>query len=565
MLVKILPIKARAGLAIGLMSVLALQGCASSSAMQAEIANHAQQTQERIDRLSRVQESAMQQPAAVRADFPWVASERVPLRVPLPPRFSESIVISEPSPTSAQRLLARISEMTGLRFDIDNDVFEVRSREGSAASNGGAAPGAPGGRSADSTALPRTTTVTLAPGNQGEAVAPTAGRSAGGAAFSLAPEREQMVTLVFNGSVHAMLDALTGAMGVNWRYDRNTGRVAIFRFETRTLRIAMVPGAIDSNAALGFQVGGAEAGSKVTGSLDFWGSLRQSVSNKLSAQGMFSLNESTGLLTVRDRPDVLARIQEYVSRVNDNFARQVTIDVAVYRVAVNDSDRKGMNLQLAIMTRAGRLGFQLWNPRNESTPPGTFVMAVPSNANSQWAGSHAFLDLLSSIGQASIVTSSTLHTINNQPVPMRVVRRLNYLREVARSGSGDDVTATLTPGELEVGFSMQMLPHVQENGRDLVMQVMMTLSALDRMDTFASAGNSIQLPQISSRDFLQRVWLQSGQSLVLVGFEHDEQRSDNSGMLGTGTWFMGNQAATRQRERLVIVLTPSVRNMVSPS
>lgn len=553
----ILPSKARAViLAIGVLGALTLQGCASGSAMQQNVSTQTQTTQQRIEALQAQQQQRQQAEQAARgarADAPWVATQRVPFQMQLPARFNERIVVNEPAPTSMRLVLGRVSEMTGIRFSVDNDVFETRSRgEAGAGGGGGGGAGARGG-------APR------ALGGGADSAQTPVAVATPGVSFQMQPGEDQMISLSFNGTVRGLLDTIAGSTGLQWRYDRVTDQVVWFRFETRTLRIAMVPGAVASQAALGVTAGGAQTTSGVSGSVNFWESLRQAVTATLSAQGAFTLNEATGLLTVRDRPDVLQRVEDYVNRANANFARQVSIEVAVYRVAITDSERKGLNFELALRNSAGTMGFQLNSPRGETTGMGTMILNSPTGGTNPWAGSQLFLDLLSQLGQTSVVTSSTLHTINNQPVPLRVVRRINYLREVAQSGSGDTTTATLTPGELEVGFNVQMLPHVQENGKDLVMQIMMTLSSLDRMDTFASAGNSIQLPQVSSRDFLQRVWLRSGQSLLLVGFEQDEQGVNNAGMFGTQTWFGGTNAATRQRERLVIVLTPVVRNMVSPS
>jgi len=550
MLVKILPIKARVGLAIGLMSVLALQGCASSSAMQQNVNQNTGQTQQRIEALQAQQQQAEQRQraaASVRADTPWVATQRVPFQMQLPARFNEQIVINEPFPISVRLLLGRISEMTGVEFVVENDVFESRSRE-------------------SAQAAPTARTPAGGPGGADSARAPTPSAAATpGVTFRMAPGQDQTISISYSGTIRGLLDSLSGSAGVHWRYDRVASRVVLYRFETRTLRIAMVPGAVENRVALGASASGAQTASGVSSGLDFWGALRDAVAAMLSAQGAFTLNEATGLLTVRDRPDVLQRVEDYVSRANANFARQVSIEVAVYRVSITDAERKGLNFGLAIRNAAGTLGLQLNTPRGDTVGAGSILLSVPNEIAGAFAGSQVFLDLLSQIGRTTVVTSSTLHTINNQPVPLRVVRRINYLREVAQTGTGDAVTATLTPGELEVGFNVQMLPHVQENGKDLVMQIMMTLSSLDRMDTFASAGNSIQLPQVSSRDFLQRVWLRSGQSLLLVGFEQDEQGVNNSGMFGAETWVGGANAASRQRERLVIVLTPVVRNMVSPS
>lgn len=550
MLVKILPIKARVGLAIGLMSVLALQGCASSSAMQQNVNQNTGQTQQRIEALQAQQQQAEQRQRAavsVRADMPWVATQRVPFQMQLPARFNEQIVINEPFPISVRLLLGRVSEMTGVKFVVENDVFESRSRESDQAE-------------------PTARTPADGPGGADSARAPIPSTAATpGVTFRMAPGQDQTISISYSGTIRGLLDSLSGSAGVHWRYDWTASRVVLYRFETRTLRIAMVPGAVENRAALGVSAGGAQTASGVSSGLDFWGGLRDAVAAMLSAQGAFTLSEATGLLTVRDRPDVLQRVEDYVSRVNANFARQVSIEVAVYRVSITDAERKGLNFGLAIRNAAGTLGLQLNTPRGDTVGVGSMLLSAPNEIAGAFAGSQVFLDLLSQIGRTTVVTSSTLHTINNQPVPLRVVRRINYLREVAQTGTGDAVTATLTPGELEVGFNVQMLPHVQENGKDLVMQIMMTLSSLDRMDTFASAGNSIQLPQVSARDFLQRVWLRSGQSLLLVGFEQDEQGVNNSGMFGAETWVGGVNAASRQRERLVIVLTPVVRNMASPS
>lgn len=535
---------------------VSLSGCASSSAMQQSVTSNATQVQQRIDQLqaqTRAQEQAQAQARSLSPQVPWVATQRTPFRAPLPAKFSEQVTVNETQAGSAQALMARISGLTGIEFVVDNDVFEVRSRSASAgAGPSGAVGGIQGG--ADSAQAPLAAPTQVTPG----------------ATFRMQPGQAPVLSINYSGTVKGLLDTIAGAMGVNWRYDRTANRVVIYRFESRTLRIAMVPGAVQSNVALAVSAGGAEAGSSVRGNLDFWAALRAAVDSKISAQGAYTLNEATGLLTVRDRPDVLVRIEQYVERVNANFARQVSIDISVFRVSLNDADRQGLNFELAVRNAAGTRGLNITSPRGDTTGLGTLLLNAPTEAAGlgaagRWAGSQIFLDMLSQLGQTAVVTSSTLHTINNQPVPLRVVRRVSYLAEVARTGTGDDASSTLTPATVEVGFTAQMLPHVQENGRDLVMQIMMTLSSLDRMDTFASAGNSIQLPQISSRDFLQRVWLSSGQSLILVGFEQDEQGINNSGMLSHQTWLLGTNSASRSRERLVIVITPVVRNMVSPS
>ncbi len=81
---------------------------------------------------------------------------------------------------------------------------------------------------------------------------------------------------------------------------------------------------------------------------------------------------------------------------------------------------------------------------------------------------------------------------------------------------------------------MTVIPHIMNN-RKAILQYNITLSSLDSMDEFTSGDLTIQLPQVSTRSFSQRVKMKCGQTLVLAGFEQEtDQQSKGIGISAGG-------------------------------
>ena len=58
---------------------------------------------------------------------------------------------------------------------------------------------------------------------------------------------------------------------------------------------------------------------------------------------------------------------------------------------------------------------------------------------------------------------------------------------------------------------------------------------------------------------MQRVWMQSGETLVLAGFERYDRGVTKDGLIDASFWFFGGQRAARNnRESIVITITPMV-------
>jgi type II secretory pathway component GspD/PulD (secretin) len=89
----------------------------------------------------------------------------------------------------------------------------------------------------------------------------------------------------------------------------------------------------------------------------------------------------------------------------------------------------------------------------------------------------------------------------------------------------------------------------------------MDLSDLVKLTTFTSPDgkSAIQLPQKNLRNFLQRVSMRSGETLVLSGFQQTQSQDDQNGVVNPNFWALGGSRNTSGKSTtLVIMITPYV-------
>jgi type IVB pilus formation R64 PilN family outer membrane protein len=150
-------------------------------------------------------------------------------------------------------------------------------------------------------------------------------------------------------------------------------------------------------------------------------------------------------------------------------------------------------------------------------------------------------------------------TMNNQPVPLQVGRQTSYLASSTTTlTQGAGATTTLTPGLITTGFSMSLVPHMLEKGK-LLLQFAINISSLLNLSAITSGQSTIQTPDIDTRNFLQRVMLNSGDTLVMTGFEQVIMSSKGQGIgSASNTALGGGINRSSDRSVLVILIQPMV-------
>lgn len=416
-----------------------------------------------------------------------------------------------------------------------------------------------------------------------------------------------------SGSLIDLLNQIAAKCDLTWDY-RN-GKIVLADTETKTWPIKGIPGDIQVQSQIqnnsgaqaqtgvsgGISTGGsASAGSGGSApsssqtqtqqsatqntaynlSNNLWKNLQDAIKMQLSKRGRMSISPSTSSLTVTDKPSVISNIDKYINNQNDKLKRMVIINVTLINVDVNAEDNYGINWntilgspsspgQLSINGAVGSGAQNSGTTTSGGSPitQGFTQVFLPTNTTQAFtfgynggSGSAQFLiNALSSNARSSIVTSTAVSTLSNQPVPLQFVDQQAYLASVANTAIALGTSqVSLTPGQLTTGFSLNLLPVVESNHK-VDLQISINLSALKQISQYSSGGSSIQLPSTFQRNFMQKVVIKSGDTFVMTGFDSDIQNIVNTGVGSPTNWlFGGGVSATKKRTRMVMLVTPTI-------
>jgi len=389
-----------------------------------------------------------------------------------------------------------------------------------------------------------------------------------------------------------LLDSVTARLGLSWAYRDNA--VHIYYVDTRVFKIAAISSkttmeyvvqsgtslAGGSGGATGAGgVGGGSGGSNVAGGSNqttkvaIEASLMDDIKTTLEAMvtpgGIGRVAIGSNSVTVTDTPASLGRIAEYMERENRNITRQAIFNVTVASVTLTDTDGFGLDLGLVYQALSGNYGINLANAFSAGTGAASASLGVLDTATggaARFSGSRAILSALSNQGRVSVLTNPTVTTLNMQPVPVQIAKQTSYLASVSTTNTAQvGSTATLTPGTVTTGFSMDLLPYLMDNN-EMLLQFTMNLSPDARLRSAESGDNRIEVPEIDSRIFSQRVKMTSGQTLVLSGFEQRVSNGTKSGVGSPDNWFFGGGGTSDgRREVIVILITPIILDQAGVS
>ena len=401
----------------------------------------------------------------------------------------------------------------------------------------------------------------------------------------------ETVPINYSGKLSGLLNYLANRYSIWWRY--KGGQITLFAKETRVFTVYALPTETSMNASLdgaSMGTGASYSGSgnsslslSTSADLALWDSIEDGVRQVVGEDGTLSFSRVSGMVTVTASPYIVARVANYIAGWNERLSRQVAISIKVLQVNINNTDSYGIDLRALFSTSKYAAGaaspyFIEAGSAATSAGAGLFSMAL-IDPNSHWKDSAAIIEAISTLGKTSLVTSSTVTTLNNKVAPVQVATAQNYVKEttITVSGSGEDrdVDVGLTTDTLNYGFTMEILPRILDHGR-LIVLFTLTLSDLLALDKFSVAGNSnssgeettaddatalsaVQLPKMQIRGFMQEIAMRSGATLVLTGFERVQDTTNTSGIGRPRISILGGQEYnSNSRDVLVVLITPEV-------
>ncbi len=439
----------------------------------------------------------------------------------LPSRF-QSITLIAAEPLELQEIAAEITEITGLPVKIE---------EG--ASEGGAEEGGPS--------------------------------PAGGAGVGTGMGGETSMAISHQGSLRSLLDKVASRFNYSWEY--HDGTLYFLEYVTRTFALRTLPtsttyGATVSSGGTGDTSSAQDLG--FDAEISIWAEIESALETLVpSGQGSYALSPSTGTITVTGSPWTLRGVERYIRRQNEVLNRQVVISVQVLSVRSTRRDQFGLDLDVVFQDINERFDFNLAGPPVTLDTPGNLgsfgagILSPTDNpALGQWNGTRSIIQALSTRNEVSLVTSASVTTLNNQAVPVQVVRRQNYVASTATTVTDGISSTEVSTDTLSTGFIVNLIPRILSRG-EIILQYSLSLSELLALETFNAGDTTLQLPDVNSREFVQQIRIGSGDTLVLAGLEQSSDRYNERG-IGRPDFFAagGQREGDRSDEIIVIMVTP---------
>lgn len=417
--------------------------------------------------------------------------------------------------------------------------------------------------------------------------------------------QNQPIQLNYSGSIRGALDRV--ASQTNSAYDIEGGVVSWSGFVTKTFDISFMPGASQylmggqaqvSAANSGSSSNGAATGintqdsqfSNLQGTLSVWNDLQHSIKDMLSPDGKVMVSQATTTITVRDHPQNVQVIADYLASMNKDLSREVLLKVRVLEVDLNKNYNYGIDWNAVYGAYAsgglstGDLsqsvsGVSALGANTPLGPAGAIgtaagavggMLPIPGISagilKGPFGGSQLLINALSQQGEVSTVTNPQVMTLNNQVAQIEITRQTTYVASTTSTVTGVSGAAQLgvNPGVISTGFTLYVLPKIE--GKSIYLQLTSDLSTLDSLHVFsesqttgtgddaATSTTSIQLPVVSGKHFNIRSMVRSGDTLIIAGFRQVNNQTGKSSLFGISLF--GGDSAAKSNVETVILITP---------
>lgn len=539
---------------LGLVLIAAILGGCQSEDIRNTISERTHVAEQRVDEARVPAEARRYNPLTV-TDSIWTGTRAIRMRhgIPLPMRVenNRAVALISPAPMSIRAIATAISSQTGIPVRFGKDVDDGSDEDDSAPS-----------ASASSSS------------------ASAAGATAKKPPVKSAPKQSQIgMRVAYEGPLSGLLDRVSSHFGVNWKFDGSA--LSLSRYETRTFVMDVLPGTqkvkdgmkeqTDNNASASgnTQVTSvSQQAGEQTSSMDidfkFWDEVGKTIETILNGVGTYSMAPSSGTITVMTTPEVMRSISDYIGQENERLGRQVAINVEVYTVDITEGEDFNMSFNTALKKLTNFRGNITSAGAPSTTNTGLGQLAI-SVLNPETVGQiTSVFNLLSNVGKTARIAQFPLTTLNNRPVSRRIGRDIAYLASVQTNTSQTFQNTTLTPGIIKDGFSIQVTPRLLSEGRILLQYSLSLIDLVGAPKTFTSggngtagSGNSIQLPETTTRFFVQQSMLRSGSTLILAGFDQDQATQSSQGVGNPYNYLLGGGVTSgRTRQILFIAMTP---------
>lgn len=293
-------------------------------------------------------------------------------------------------------------------------------------------------------------------------------------------------------------------------------------------------------------------------------------------ESTFTLNKQAGLINVYASEKVHEEIAAYLKLLKRAVTAQVLIEAKVLEVTLNDAHATGIDWSaLSLLSGEVALGFS----SNGATGSGesNFVMGYTGN------DVQALIQAVSDFGTVRALASPRLTVLNNQSAVLNVATNRVFFDIDIDVSSDEGVTTTDISSDIKnvpEGVLVNVQPSINLDDRTISMAVRPTITRIvtsrpDPAVQYVTAVNNIDgvenlVPELNVQELDSVIQTRSGQPVVMGGLLQDRILVSDSGVpVVSETPLIGNlfkkHNNTIQKTELVIFLKATILDAPSES
>jgi type IVB pilus formation R64 PilN family outer membrane protein len=288
--------------------------------------------------------------------------------------------------------------------------------------------------------------------------------------------------------------------------------------------------------------------------------LEAAIEAMISDDGKFSISKVQGIVTVTDTPEVLRKVEDYITQINSIVNKRIAVKTEVYEIRIEDTANLGMDINALYDSAIDVAGAAAPNFKGGFNSGGLNFSIT--DGTSKFNGSNAVIDALARVSNVSLVTSSMNYTTNGKLVPLQIASEKGIVSSMSPvlDDEGNVVGFDAKTGSVLSGLTMNLTPRVNSTG-DVDLNFAADLSSLDQIKTveLGEQGGKIDVVDRSFKNFMQRASVDSGDTLMIAGFDRIENKSDVESVGGESVWALGgSKKGGKVRIMTMIMVTPYI-------
>tara|TARA_Y100000588_G_scaffold341918_1_gene386309 strand:+ start:5608 stop:7251 length:1644 start_codon:yes stop_codon:yes gene_type:complete len=379
-------------------------------------------------------------------------------------------------------------------------------------------------------------------------------------------EAEDELYIDHNGTLKQLLDLVTVKKGLKWKYDQDSNKIFVYKYDTKTFLLLGFGEEIDKKNTISTNTKTSNEGDdssasstnsqsiSINSKTKYWENVKESVNSLISSKGSVTFNDLQGKIVITDNDFILSQVESLVDNLNDDAYREITLKVEIVNLTV--TDKRNISASLDIKGINDKLNVAFGNPISD-------VLATTTENSISFSDNKtsAMLSLLDELGKATVENNLIAPTLNNMPVPIQLTQNRTYIEQITTeedSDSGDESTE-VEVATVSEGITMTATP--KAFGQNVLLDYSLNLSTIDAIED-APGDVKVQLPITSTKNFVQKTNLKNGVPRIIATVERNLESSSSTHPLNENLWFVGgSEGIDTKKDILMVVVTPYITNL----